>query len=674
MENTNKTKSGLALILFGILVTPCFAGLGLPPEPELGEEQAKGRQWTFSATEQDPPPCSSPTPELHRIRGLLVGIDNYASPKIPRLDGAAHDANLLRQTLMTSGAHADDVTVLLDEAATQANWGQTLDNLVASTRCGDVVFLSFSGASPTWSVSTDDRFQLYCHDCSPDWKGDSGKVPLTAQPLRRVVNAIRNRGAFAFVLLDGCHTANGDLDSERDSASTNWRWSPLQIHGPSDHLLPGAGGYAGFFIEGAEFESVTKSGVFGFLSFSFATALLANPSATVRELARAVFADAPGEKGRWTPVFEASDPNSTPFSQNKPRRQANGAGIEITQPKPTRGVIVSEGRAVHVEGRVLPGQNLDAVVIANRKASLDEEGAFSADLDLEAGRQNLDVVALFKDQSSAAATFAIEVAPKSTDTGSGKRYALVIGNKAYVNGWKPLETPLHDAEDVARVLHDRFGFELELPARGSGDKAFPLVIKNATKLQMQRALFELERVGPDDTVLVYYAGHGHRDPAIDFSYWIPVDADSEFTGQWLPAEEINGYLAKMNARHVLVVSDSCFSGTMAMRDSTPVKPVDPTDREQHQRYLAEMLRRRSRNLLSSGADEPVADAGGHGHSVFAEAFLKELETSEDDQFTANELYTRLRPRVVGSSKQAPQFIYLGKSGGEGGDLVFFRKK
>jgi hypothetical protein len=55
---------------------------------------------------------------------------------------------------------------------------------------------------------------------------------------------------------------------------------------------------------------------------------------------------------------------------------------------------------------------------------------------------------------------------------------------------------------------------------------------------------------------------------------------------------------------------------------------------------------RSRNLLASGGNEPVTDAGASGHSVFADAFLNGLRQMPDS-FAAAKLFERfVREQVV----------------------------
>jgi len=76
--------------------------------------------------------------------------------------------------------------------------------------------------------------------------------------------------------------------------------------------------------------------------------------------------------------------------------------------------------------------------------------------------------------------------------------------------------------------------------------------------------------------------------------------------------------------------------------------------------------------MSSGGDEPVVDGGDEGHSVFANAVLKYLKNMEDEQFTAGDLFPRIRRGVSGRTEQVPQYSYIRNSGDEFGDFVFSR--
>jgi hypothetical protein len=91
-------------------------------------------------------------------------------------------------------------------------------------------------------------------------------------------------------------------------------------------------------------------------------------------------------------------------------------------------------------------------------------------------------------------------------------------------------------------------------------------------------------------------------------------------------------------------------------------------------YIKFKLPKRARLLLSSGGDKPVLDEGSGGNSVFARAFLDELEQNTGI-LSSPELFSRIRKRVeVAAQKnkfvQTPEFKSIKGAGHEVGDFFF----
>lgn len=240
---------------------------------------------------------------------------------------------------------------------------------------------------------------------------------------------------------------------------------------------------------------------------------------------------------------------------------------------------------------------------------------------------------------------------------SKRFYALVIGNNNYRH-MKSLKTAVKDAEDVAQMLTDDFGFQTK-------------VLRNATRAEIMGEINRLKReLDAESNLLIYYAGHGYLDEKVKKAYWWPVNAAREDGTEWISADDITTNLKGMDARHVLVVSDSCYSGAIPRGEIVGTYRL--TERE---KYLRKMMFGTSRTLIASGGAEPVEDNGGNGHSVFANAFLNGLRKFETNVFTAEELfYEYIRIPVAGKSEQTPQFDPLYNSGHDSGVFVFVRKR
>src|SRR5205085_6955239 len=135
---------------------------------------------------------------------------------------------------------------------------------------------------------------------------------------------------------------------------------------------------------------------------------------------------------------------------------------------------------------------------------------------------------------------------------------------------------------------------------------------------------------PDANLLICYAGHGYNDKDADKAYWLPIDATRDDVSNWIIADEITTGIRVIPAKHVLVISDSCYSGTL-MRSGIREELSHISEREQ---FLQRMAAGYSRTLMASGGDEPVADSGSSGHSVFAAALLRGLSEMDKGAFTA----------------------------------------
>ncbi|MDB6090516.1 MAG: peptidase [Gammaproteobacteria bacterium] len=243
----------------------------------------------------------------------------------------------------------------------------------------------------------------------------------------------------------------------------------------------------------------------------------------------------------------------------------------------------------------------------------------------------------------------------------GRYYALVIGNQDY-QVLERLQTPRADAERAAQVLHDKYGFTVQ-------------TIEDANDVAMLKALNDLNKVlRPNDNLLIYYAGHGTRlkTANVDAGYWLPVNAerppDDTF---WVANEQITAHLARLPARRILVVADSCYAGLLS---TDPGVNMFGTESRFSLDYVKYKLPKRARLLLASGGDQPVLDSGGQGDSVFARAFLDVLAANSGILSTPA-LFAQVQARVkAGAARnnftQVPEFKAIKSAGHELGDFFF----
>ena len=238
-------------------------------------------------------------------------------------------------------------------------------------------------------------------------------------------------------------------------------------------------------------------------------------------------------------------------------------------------------------------------------------------------------------------------------------WALVIGINKYQNV-NPLEYARNDAEAIAEMLTDKFGFPNENVIRLFDQEAS----KQAILSNYMR--FSQDDVEENDRLLIFFAGHGHTlsGNRNNVGYLIPVDGTLNDISTFIRWDELTRNSDLIKAKHIFFIMDACFSGLAITRSLPPGSA----------RYLKDMLQRHSRQVLTAGkADEVVADSDGPipEHSIFTGHLIEALNgkaASSDDIITANKVMAYVTDKVSRDqySNQSPHYGYF-----EGdGDFIF----
>ncbi|MDP7138895.1 MAG: DUF1566 domain-containing protein, partial [SAR324 cluster bacterium] len=256
------------------------------------------------------------------------------------------------------------------------------------------------------------------------------------------------------------------------------------------------------------------------------------------------------------------------------------------------------------------------------------------------------------------------LAPVETPYLSGKYRALVIGNNNYDDPeklWPSLKTAVADAEAVVEILKTDYGF------------AEITLLKNTKQRDIVRAFNQLvTNAQENDSVLIYYAGHGYLNEDTKEGFWIPVDAegrdDSTFVSNAIIKTKLSVIADK--ARHVLLVSDSCFSGAL-LREGNRGMSLD----QKNERYYQKVAKKKSVQILAAGGLEFVDDNyKGAGHSPFTYYLLQSLKDNNVRYFEATDLSQETSRNVSVNTQQTPESGVLQGAGHAGGEFFFLRKK
>ncbi len=349
---------------------------------------------------------------------------------------------------------------------------------------------------------------------------------------------------------------------------------------------------------------------------------------------------------------------------------AKTRGIQVTTDE--LAVPVSTGTRRSVTGRVLAAAGLRTLTVNGELVKPNDDGVFTTALPaLRSNSEEIAVQILAVDMQNKRATLkfmlktrgSAKIAPaipKQDLSGFGRYHALVIGNDHYKH-WPELMNAISDASAIANVLKEQYGFQVTL-------------LKDATRAQIMKALNQYRKVLTEkDNLLIYYAGHGHLEQGIDRGYWIPVDAEINDNSEWILLPGVTDMLQLISAKHVMVVADSCFSGKLTRSSLAQLKPGLSDDARID--LLKTLAKKRVRTAMTSGGVKPVLDAGGSGHSVFADALLGVLEEN-NTVLEAERLFWAVRTRVVSTSQrlnaeQIPTYDPIHMAGHESlGDFIF----
>jgi TPR repeat protein len=205
---------------------------------------------------------------------------------------------------------------------------------------------------------------------------------------------------------------------------------------------------------------------------------------------------------------------------------------------------------------------------------------------------------------------------------TGRGHALLIGVARYDDraGWHDLDSVTGDLEDLRRELAPHFQSIDVLP--------------NPTTEEIRQRLraFLTERGAAHDArLLIYYAGHGFtaHNPASQQTMGYITGRDTprcqdascrSALGNAIPFNEIDALNRGTWARHVLMLFDSCFSGSIFLTRS---------ESQEVQRYTRERARTALREpvryyITAGSADDPVP-----AQSPFASLVIRGLRGEAD---------------------------------------------
>lgn len=337
--------------------------------------------------------------------------------------------------------------------------------------------------------------------------------------------------------------------------------------------------------------------------------------------------------------------------------------IDLITPIVLQGSIVQAqnniSQTLYIKGVAKDITGIKWVKVNDRDVTLLlPDGYFSAELkgDVKdftiktSNNKGLITSASYKIQNEKLASEENEIKPIQPDAKPAFHAVLIACSNYSGNKWKTLPTTISEATAYKNLLIKYYGFENENI----------LEIYDKERMQILDKLdSKLKSLKENDNLVILFAGHGDVDTSgnTPIGYWIPINANKEI--EYISNEDLSGITRRCAAKHILVLSDACYSAAMRSKnENTNDNALD----ENMQWKL------KSRQILTSGGFEKVPSK-----SIFINMVLTVLELTDKKTISAKALLNMISNGVVAQTKNEPELNPFGE-GHKGGQFYFIKAK
>ena len=277
------------------------------------------------------------------------------------------------------------------------------------------------------------------------------------------------------------------------------------------------------------------------------------------------------------------------------------------------------------------------------------------------GRQHYYNYLLSFENKTGSRGFIAEPITEKPEVRKGKVFAVVIGISKYAQSGSGISNLQYADRDATSFLEF-----LKSPAGGglTDDSVTVLLNEQATTQNIRHALFTfLTEAQPQDTVVIYVAGHGAPDPHDPRNlYLLTYDSKpDDMGGTAFPMWQMQDvYERVLKAKKVITVADTCHSyGFSGAQGTAPGSEGSNLINQYLQKYAAKG--ERAVITASDISESSFEDSKwGDGHGVFTYFLLRGLkgdaDKNHDGVVTAGELFAYLQREVpqATNGKQNPR--------------------
>lgn len=215
--------------------------------------------------------------------------------------------------------------------------------------------------------------------------------------------------------------------------------------------------------------------------------------------------------------------------------------------------------------------------------------------------------------------------------------ALLIGEARYQNGWEKLPSVTSEIERLQVQLR-KIGFSV---------KKYSDLDSNSFHAALKE-FAENEGADPNARLLIFISGHGDTRAHQTRGYFAPIDTpllqvdETDFLKKAISMNEFVSFAKGIKAKHVLILFDSCFSGSIFLANSRQVGGVGRLDLP-------------VRQIITAGAADEKLPAKSEFVNVIINALRGEADVSGRGFFTGSDLaFYVAQQMALNRSGQTPQ--------------------
>lgn len=211
-----------------------------------------------------------------------------------------------------------------------------------------------------------------------------------------------------------------------------------------------------------------------------------------------------------------------------------------------------------------------------------------------------------------------------------------------------LSNCLNDANSIIDILSNKYYID-------SVNRLFGL--SQTTLKELYNFLYDLFlNAFEDDNIIILYAGHGEYNPHLGTSYWLCSDSTKSDITTWFNINELLNLFKASKAKHIVLLSDSCFSGAIFENNRGG--------------GIGGLENKISRQALTSGGIEKVSDGKKNTHSPFCIAVQNILNNNKKEKLSFSEFAESAILEFNVNNSQTPTYGSLIDTGHKGGSFFF----